>query len=44
MEVVMHDAAMAKRVGELHAQLWDGPYAKALEVAAQYPDPHPGKP
>ena len=31
----MHDAVMAKRVGELHAQLWDGPYAKALDVAAQ---------
>jgi len=28
----------------MHAQLWDGPYAKALDVAAQYPDPHPGKP
>jgi len=28
MEVVRHDAAMAKRVGELHAQLWGGPYAK----------------
>ncbi|WP_371924214.1 hypothetical protein [Pseudomonas sp. R9.37] len=44
MEVVMHDAAVAKRVGELHAQLWEGPYSIALDVAAQYPDPHPGKP
>ena len=35
MEVVRHDAAMAKRVGELHAQLWDGPYANALVQLAQ---------
>lgn len=44
LEVVMHDAAMAKRIGELHEQLWDGPYAKALDVMAAYPEPHPGKP
>ena len=44
LEVVMHDPAMAKRVAELHEQLWDGPYAKPLDVAAQYPEPHPGKP
>ena len=40
----MHDAAMAKRIGELHEQLWDGPYAKALDVMAAYPEPHPDKP
>ncbi|WP_231103245.1 phospholipase D-like domain-containing protein [Pseudomonas chlororaphis] len=44
LEVVMHDNAMAKRIGELHAQLWDGPYAKPLELMAEYPDPHPGTP
>ena len=44
LEVVMHEPAMAKRVAELHEQLWDGPYAKPLDVAAQYPEPHPGKP
>ncbi len=44
LEVVMHDDAMAKRIGELHQQLWDGPYAKPLEVMAHYPEPHPGKP
>ncbi|WJV26249.1 MULTISPECIES: phospholipase D-like domain-containing protein [Pseudomonas] len=44
LEVVMHDSAMAKRIGELHAQLWDGPYAKPLELMAEYPDPHPGTP
>ena len=44
LEVVMHDAAMAKRIGQLHEQLWEGPYAKALDVMASYPEPHPGKP
>lgn len=44
LEVVMHDSAMAKRIGELHEQLWNGPYAKPLEVMAEYPDPHPGTP
>lgn len=43
LEVVMRDAAMAKRIGELHEQLWDGPYAKPLEVMGEYPDPHPGQ-
>ncbi|NWB64335.1 phospholipase, partial [Pseudomonas sp. F1002] len=43
-EVVMRSEAMAKRVGDLHEQLWDGPYAKALEVTSEYPQPHPGKP
>ncbi|CAI8759567.1 Phospholipase D family protein [Pseudomonas chlororaphis] len=44
LEVVMHDSAMAKRIGELHEQLWNGPYAKPIEVMAEYPDPHPGTP
>ncbi|MCS3420528.1 phosphatidylserine/phosphatidylglycerophosphate/cardiolipin synthase-like enzyme [Pseudomonas sp. BIGb0450] len=44
LEVVMRSEAMAKRVGDLHEQLWDGPYAKALEVTSEYPQPHPGKP
>ncbi|NWB57322.1 phospholipase D-like domain-containing protein [Pseudomonas sp. F8002] len=44
LEVVMRSEAMAKRVGDLHEQLWDGPYAKALEVTSEYPEPHPGKP
>ncbi|WP_230589695.1 phospholipase D-like domain-containing protein [Pseudomonas chlororaphis] len=44
LEVVMHDSAMAKRIGELHAQLWDGPYAKPLELMGEYPEPHPGTP
>jgi len=44
LEVVMHDPAMAGRVRELHEQLWDGPYAKVLDVAGEYPPPHPGQP
>ncbi|MGY2289788.1 phospholipase D-like domain-containing protein [Pseudomonas sp. SDO528_S397] len=44
LEVVMRDAAMAQRVKALHQQLWDGPYAKALDVTGDYPPPHPGTP
>lgn len=44
LEVVMRSEAMAKRIGQLHEQLWDGPYAKALDVTATYPEPHPGQP
>jgi phosphatidylserine/phosphatidylglycerophosphate/cardiolipin synthase-like enzyme len=43
LEVVMHSEAMAKRVGQLHQQLWDGPYARALNVTEEYPEPHPGQ-
>ncbi len=44
LEVVMRSEAMAKRVGELHEQLWDGPYAKALNLTDEYAVPHPGQP
>lgn len=44
LEVVMRNETMAKRVAQLHEQLWDGPYAKPLDVNADYPQPHPGKP
>ncbi|WP_348748492.1 phospholipase D-like domain-containing protein [Pseudomonas rhodesiae] len=43
LEVVMRSEAMAKRVGDLHRQLWDGPYARALNVTDEYPAPHPGQ-
>jgi phosphatidylserine/phosphatidylglycerophosphate/cardiolipin synthase-like enzyme len=43
LEVVMRNEAMAKRVGQLHQQLWDGPYARALEIDKEYPQPHPGQ-
>ncbi|NVZ51221.1 phospholipase [Pseudomonas sp. B6002] len=44
LEVVMRSEAMAKRIGELHEQLWDGPYASALNLTEDYPEPHPGQP
>lgn len=43
LEVVMRSETMAKRVGDLHRQLWDGPYARALNVTNEYPAPHPGQ-
>ena len=43
LEVVMRSEAMAKRVGQLHEQLWDGPYARALSVTEEYPAAHPGQ-
>lgn len=43
LEVVMRSEAMASRVGQLHEQLWDGPYARALSVTDEYPEPHPGQ-
>jgi len=43
LEVVMRNEAMARRVGDLHRQLWDGPYARALNATDEYPEPHPGQ-
>ncbi|AZE88494.1 Phospholipase D family protein [Pseudomonas orientalis] len=43
LEVVMRSEAMARRVGQLHQQLWDGPYARALNLTDEYPAPHPGQ-
>ncbi|WP_440807469.1 phospholipase D-like domain-containing protein [Pseudomonas syringae] len=42
LEVVMHDSTMARRIGQLHAQLWEGPYAKPIDINRDYPQPHPG--
>lgn len=44
LEVVMHDSSMASRIGALHRQLWDSPYASPLEIGRDYPEPHPGQP
>ncbi|MCI3943812.1 phospholipase [Pseudomonas syringae] len=43
LEVVMHDSSMARRIGQLHEQLWNGPYAKPLDINRDYPEPHPGR-
>jgi len=42
LEVVMRNPAMAARIEQLHAQLWDGPYARPLDINRDYPKPHPG--
>ena len=44
LEVVMHDSSMASRIGALHRQLWDSPYASPLEIGRDYPEPHPRQP
>ncbi|KPW19823.1 Phospholipase D family protein [Pseudomonas cannabina pv. alisalensis] len=44
LEVVMHDSKIATRIGLLHAQLWDGPYAQPIDINRDYPEPHPGQP
>ncbi|KPW34456.1 Phospholipase D protein [Pseudomonas coronafaciens pv. atropurpurea] len=43
LEVVLHDSSMAKRIGQLHEQLWGGPYAKPIDINRDYPEPHPGQ-
>ena len=43
LEAVMRSETMARRIGDLHEQLWDGPYARALNVTDEYPAPHPGQ-
>lgn len=44
VELVLRDRAMAARVGALHQRLWQSVYARPLDVAADYPAPHPGRP
>lgn len=39
LELVLRDAAFARRVQELHRQTWDSPYAAPIDVARQYPKP-----
>ncbi|MCI1004660.1 phospholipase D-like domain-containing protein [Herbaspirillum sp. C7C8] len=44
LEVVLHDAAMARRVAALHEQTWSSSYAQAIDVLKVYPRPAKGKP
>lgn len=44
LEVVLRDVAMAGRVGALHEQLWQSPYAERLDVNRRYPKPAKGEP
>ncbi|KQV91484.1 phospholipase [Massilia sp. Root351] len=43
LEVVMRNEQMAQRIGALHQQLWDSPYAAPLDVNKNYPKPSKGK-
>jgi phosphatidylserine/phosphatidylglycerophosphate/cardiolipin synthase-like enzyme len=43
LEVVMRNEQMAQRVGALHEQLWNSPYAAPLDVNKNYPKPNKGK-
>jgi hypothetical protein len=43
LEVVLRNEKMAQRVAALHQQLWDSPYAAALDVNTNYPKPSKGK-
>jgi phosphatidylserine/phosphatidylglycerophosphate/cardiolipin synthase-like enzyme len=40
LELVLRDAAMARRVAALHEQAWSSPYAAPLEVMKTYPAPN----
>ncbi|CAG8998796.1 MAG: Cardiolipin synthase [Candidatus Celerinatantimonas neptuna] len=42
LEIVMQNETMAERIGELHEQLWNSPYAKPFLIDKDYPQPHPG--
>ena len=43
LEVVLRNEQMAQRIGALHQQLWDSPYAAPLDVNKNYPKPSKGK-
>ncbi|MES2257779.1 MAG: phospholipase D-like domain-containing protein [Pseudomonadota bacterium] len=42
LEVVLRSEPMAQRIGALHAQLWDSPYAAPLDINKIYPKPVKG--
>lgn len=44
IEIVLQNQAMAEKLNALHAQLWLSAYTRPLNVAADYPAPHPGTP
>lgn len=39
IEVVIHNETMAKRIAQLHLQLWDSAYAQPLDILRSYPPP-----
>nr|WP_233171058.1 phospholipase D-like domain-containing protein [Herbaspirillum sp. ASV7] len=44
LEVVLHDANMARRVAALHEQTWSSSYAQPIDVLRVYPRPAKGQP
>ena len=42
LELVLNDAAMAKRLNALYQQLWQSRYAETLRLDVDYPAPDPG--
>lgn len=44
LEVVMRDPKMAQRVRELHQVWWNSPHTAPIDVARDYPAPHPAEP
>ncbi len=43
LEVVLRDEKMAKRISELHEQLWDSDYSAKVDPAKDYPKPSKGE-
>ncbi|MFA6093341.1 MAG: phospholipase D-like domain-containing protein [Elusimicrobiota bacterium] len=39
LELIVKDDALAKRARDIHAQLWDSPYAEPIEMSRKYPKP-----
>jgi len=39
LELVLRDAAFARRIQDLHGQTWDSPYAAPIDIGRQYPKP-----
>ncbi len=42
LELVLHDAALAGTAASIHQQLWESPYAEAIDVMKAYPKPKRG--
>ncbi len=42
LEIVVRDAKLAKRVADLHEQLWSSDYSAKIDVTKEYPKPEKG--
>jgi len=43
LELIISDAILAKRVAQLHEQLWNSPYAEKIDIQKEYPPVHKGE-